>query len=98
MPSGGETDITLPDMDETYTVQVRETDPNGLDWVTGSGPTQVLRSFDRRKTDVQIKKFGLSRRVHLHDNVTDQDLALTGTTLGVSPEAKGDKAVLAVLV
>lgn len=56
-----------------------------------------LFSFDRAKTDVEIKKFGLSRRVHLHDRESDRKLELTGSTLRVSREAEGDKAVLAEL-
>jgi hypothetical protein len=79
-------------------IAVTATHIHVLDWVTGSGPTHLLRSLDRSVTSVHIKKFGLSRRVHLHDTVAGQDLNLTGTTLSVSAEAKGDKAVLAALI
>jgi hypothetical protein len=68
-----------------------------LDWMTGSGPRQVLRSFDRGNTTVEIKKFGLSRHLNLEDRLTGDSLALTGSTSGISPEGKGDKEVLAVL-
>lgn len=56
-----------------------------------------LMSFGRATTDVEVKKFGLSRRVNLTDRATGRELHLTGSTAPFSPEAKGDKAVLAVL-
>lgn len=56
-----------------------------------------LLSFDRANTDVEIKKFGLSRRIHLHDRESDRKLELTGSTVRVSRAAEGDKAVLAEL-
>ncbi len=68
-----------------------------LDWQTGSGPTRVMRSFDRGNTTVEVKKFGLSRRLHLQDRVSGDSLALTGSASALSAEAKGDKAVLAAL-
>jgi hypothetical protein len=68
-----------------------------LDWQTGSGPTQLLRSFERGSTTVDVKKFGLSRRVHLQDRISGDSLALTGSASALSAEAKGDKAVLAAL-
>ena len=78
-------------------VAVTPTHIHVLDWITGSGPTQLLRSFDRATTSVEIKKFGLSRRLHVHDTVSGDSLALTGSTSAISAEAKGDKAVLAAL-
>ncbi|CAB4764775.1 unannotated protein [freshwater metagenome] len=68
-----------------------------LDWVTGSGPTKQLFRFDRASTDVQITKFGLSRHLNLRDSAAGTSLALTGTTLVFSAEAKGDKLVLHLL-
>jgi hypothetical protein len=68
-----------------------------LDWQTGSGPTRLLRSFERAGTAVEVKKFGLSRRLQLHDRVSGDALALTGSASRLSAEAKGDKAVLAAL-
>jgi hypothetical protein len=68
-----------------------------LDWVTGSGPTEELLSFDRSSTDVKISKFGLSRHVELRDSATGQTLALSGSTAPFVSESKGDKAVLKAL-
>ncbi len=68
-----------------------------LDWVTGSGPTRVLRTYVRASTDITMKRFGLSRHVTLHDRASDHSLKLSGTTARISAEAGGDKAVLAVL-
>ncbi len=68
-----------------------------LDWQTGSGPTRLLRSFERSSTTVEVKKFGLSRRLHLQDRISGDSLALTGSASALSAEAKGDKAVLAAL-
>lgn len=78
-------------------VAVTEQHIHILDWATGSGPSEVLRSFDRAGTDVEIKKFGLSRRITLHSSADGHMLALTGTTAAFSAEAKGDKAVLSAL-
>jgi hypothetical protein len=78
-------------------VAVTPTHIHVLDWVTGSGPTRLLRSFDRAGSGVEIKKLGLSRRLNLHDTVSGDALPLTGSVSPISPEAKGDKAVLAAL-
>jgi hypothetical protein len=78
-------------------VAVTPTRIHVLDWVTGSGPTRELRSFDRANTDVEVKKFGLSRHLHLHDRRTGDELKLTGSTSALSAEARGDKAVFAAL-
>jgi hypothetical protein len=78
-------------------VAVSPTHIHVLDWLTGSGPTRLLRSFDRGNTTVEIKKFGLSRRVHLQDRVSGEALSLTGSNSRISAEQKGDKAVLAAL-
>jgi hypothetical protein len=56
-----------------------------------------LMSFGRASTDVEIKKFGLSRRVHLRDRGSDRKLELIGTTARFARQSKGDKAVLAEL-
>jgi hypothetical protein len=58
---------------------------------------RLLRSFDRGDTAVEVKKFGLSRRLHLHDRISGESIALTGSASALSAEAKGDKAVLAGL-
>ncbi|MGP8007059.1 MAG: hypothetical protein ACLP2J_08510 [Acidimicrobiales bacterium] len=68
-----------------------------LDWVTGSGPTRVLLSFNRSSTDVAVTKFGLSRHVMLRDSATGRSLALSGSTAPYVSESKGDKAVLRLL-
>jgi hypothetical protein len=78
-------------------IVVSSEDIRVLDWVTGSGPTRVLRRFDRSSTEVTITKFGLSRHVEIRDPATDQSLALTGSTAPFSSASKGDKAVLKVL-
>ena len=68
-----------------------------LDWRPGSGPSRVLVSLDRATTDVDIKGIGLSRRITLHDQRTDQLIPLTGTTAFFSSVAAGDRSVLATL-
>ncbi|KLR62590.1 hypothetical protein IMCC26207_10283 [Actinobacteria bacterium IMCC26207] len=78
-------------------VAVTDSSIHILDWVTGSGPTKKLLTFDRGNTEVQITKFGLSRHVNLRDTGAGTSLALTGTTLAFSAEAKGDKLVMHLL-
>ena len=78
-------------------VAVTATDIHLLDWQTGRGTTRILRSLGRVSTDVTIKKLGLSRRVELLDHATGTDVHIVGTTAAFSPEAAGDKAVLALL-
>jgi hypothetical protein len=68
-----------------------------LDWLTGAGPTRELLSFERTRTEVRVKKFGLSRRLTLRDTVSGQSLALTGTTAFFASESRGDKSVLSLL-
>jgi hypothetical protein len=63
----------------------------------GSELKEELFSFERASTDVEIKKFGLSRRVHLRDRGSDRKLELIGTTARFARQSKGDKAVLAEL-
>ena len=59
-------------------------------------PVELAR-FDRTTCHVTIKKFGLSRTVHLEDPDTGEGLALTGAAHGPSPLARGDKLVLHLL-
>jgi hypothetical protein len=61
-----------------------------LDWANGTGASELLRSYERASTRVEIKKWGLSRRVSLHGASDGSELALTGT-------AASSKAVLAAL-
>jgi hypothetical protein len=63
----------------------------------GSTPQKLLMSFDRASTEVEVKKFGLSRRLHLKDTGSGQELGLTGSTARFAIGGKGDKAVLAAL-
>jgi hypothetical protein len=65
--------------------------------VTGSQPEQELFSFDRESTDVEIKKFGLSRHLHLKPESGEKNLKLTGTTVKFSSEGAGDRKVLSLL-
>lgn len=68
-----------------------------LDWQTGSGPTRILKTLGRATTDVTVEHFGLSRRVELVDHSTGEDVHIVGAAAFFSPEAAGDKAVLALL-
>jgi len=68
-----------------------------LDWVTGSGPTTELLAFDRSSTEVTITKFGLSRRLELHESTGGLSLSLTGSTAPFAAESKSDKKVLKAL-
>jgi hypothetical protein len=68
-----------------------------LDWRTGSGPSRELVSFPRASTDVRVGRYGLSRRVSLHEVQSDTSVDLTGTTAFFASEAKGDRAVLRTL-
>ncbi len=61
------------------------------------GPQQLLMSFDRAHTQVEVKHFGLSRKVKLTDPESGQHLGLTGNTAHFTYGAKGDKAVLEAL-
>lgn len=63
----------------------------------GGGPQALLMSFDRGSTEVEVKRFGLSRRIDLSDPQTGQHLGLTGNTAHFTYGAKGDKAVLEAL-
>jgi hypothetical protein len=65
--------------------------------MAGDVPQTELMRFDRASTSVEIKKFGLSRRVKLTDRNDGRHLGLTGSTAPFSSVAKGDKAVLAQL-
>ncbi len=68
-----------------------------LDWVTGSGPTKELLSFDRSTTDVKVTRFGLSRHMTLRNPDSGQSVALSGSIAPFVSESKGDKAVLRLL-
>jgi len=57
----------------------------------------VLASIPRATCEVTVKKMGLSRTVELRHTETDEVLRLTGTTMPLSPLAKGDKVVLELL-
>lgn len=63
----------------------------------GGGPQQLLMSFDRANTKVEVHRFGLARRVELSDPESGQRLGLTGNTARFTYGAKGDKAVLEAL-
>jgi hypothetical protein len=67
------------------------------DWATGSGPSEVLMTFDRANLEVSVKHFGLARIVTLDDHTSSTSLRLSASTSVLSPEAKGDKAVIAAL-
>jgi hypothetical protein len=78
-------------------VALSEAQIHVLDWRTGSGPTKVLLSFERTRTEVRIKKYGLSRHLTFRDTASGRALALTGTTAFFSAESKGDKSVIHLL-
>jgi hypothetical protein len=61
----------------------------------GNQPEDLLASFDRAQTEVEVKRFGLAK--HLHITEGEQKMLLQGSTSRISPDAGGDKAVLAVL-
>ncbi|MBM3668321.1 MAG: hypothetical protein FJW90_12805 [Actinobacteria bacterium] len=65
--------------------------------LVGGIPQRELMSFDRDRTQVEVKKFGLSRHLSLEDPNSGRSLALTGSTAPFSPEAKGDKAAISEL-
>jgi hypothetical protein len=48
-------------------------------------------------TEVEAKKFGLSRRLDLKDTSSGQEIGLTGSTARFAIGGKADKAVLAPL-
>jgi hypothetical protein len=60
----------------------------------GGVPERELMWFDRSRTDVKVKKFGLSRRVALTDQGSGRELHLQGSTAKFAVGGKGDKAVL----
>ena len=61
----------------------------------GNDPEELLASFDRAGAEVEVKRFGLAKRLHITEG--DQKMFLQGSTARVSPDAGGDKAVLEVL-
>ncbi|MDH4112458.1 MAG: hypothetical protein OEV60_07200 [Actinomycetota bacterium] len=63
----------------------------------GGKVERELMTFPRESSDVVVKKFGLSRHVNITERDSGQQLHLTGSTARISPEAKGDKAVLEAL-
>lgn len=65
--------------------------------MAGDVPQKELMSFDRGATSVEVRKFGLSRKLKLTDRNSGRHLGLTGSTARFSSAAKGDKAVLAEL-
>lgn len=64
---------------------------------TGTRPGTELLRFDRATTTVQVKRFGLSRKVVLHDTGNGQKIGLTGSVAFFSSYAAGTRAVLAAL-
>lgn len=58
----------------------------------GNDPEELLMRFDRSVADVEVKRFGLSRRIHLTSG--DQKLFLQGSTSRISPDSKGDRNVI----
>ncbi len=62
---------------------------------SGHDPQEILASFDRGDTEVEVKKFGKAR--HLNISEGERKLTLTGSSGGLSRESGGDKAVLAVI-
>ncbi len=61
----------------------------------GNDPEQILARFDRAGAEVEVTRFGLSKRLQISEG--DQELHLQGSTVRVSPDSGGDKAVLSVL-
>jgi len=61
----------------------------------GNDPQELLASFDRAGAEVEEKRFGLAKRLHITEG--EQKMFLQGSTSRISPDAGGDKAVLDVL-
>ena len=61
----------------------------------GNAPEELLARFDRAAAEVEVKRFGLAKRLHVTEG--DQKMFLQGSTSRISPDAGGDKAVLEVL-
>lgn len=61
----------------------------------GNDPEEMLVTFDRAAAHVEVKKFLGAK--HLHISEGDEKLYLQGSTARISPDAGGDKSVLAVL-
>lgn len=64
----------------------------------GSDPQRKLLEFERTSTEVEVHRFGLSKRVRLAERGGPNHVRLTGTTARFSAESAGDKAVLAELL
>jgi hypothetical protein len=62
----------------------------------GGTVTRTVHAFDRATMTVEVKRFGLSRRVHLQDG--EFEIGLTGSTAFYSSASAGDKHVLAELL
>ena len=61
----------------------------------GNDPEEILATFDRANAEIEEKRFGLAKRLHITEG--DQKMFLQGSTSRISPDAGGDKAVLEVL-
>lgn len=61
----------------------------------GNEPDEILARFDRADAEVEVKRFGLARRLHISEG--EEKLFLQGSTARISPDSKGDKAVLAAI-
>ncbi|MEX2106933.1 MAG: hypothetical protein WD810_08555 [Solirubrobacterales bacterium] len=63
----------------------------------GGDPRELLMSFDRADTEVEVSRFGLSKRLKLTDPKSGQHIGLTGNTARFAYGAKGDKTVFDAL-
>ncbi len=61
----------------------------------GNEPEELLATFDRAGAQVEVKHFGLARHLHIVEG--ENKMFLQGSTARISPDAGGDKSVLAEL-
>jgi hypothetical protein len=65
--------------------------------MVGGMPERELMCFDRAGTDVEVKRFGLAKHLHLTDRASGHELKLQGATAKFAPGSEGDKAVISEL-
>lgn len=78
-------------------VAVTATKIHVINWGDASDTTRIVKTFDRSTTTADVRKFGLSRIVTLHDTATDTEMRLHASVARWTSQSGPDKDVLAEL-
>lgn len=79
------------------TVAVTASKIHVINWGDADDPTRIVASFDRETTTADVRKFGLSRIVALHDVATDTEMRLHASVARWTSQSGPDQDVLAEL-